>query len=206
MQSRSARLSTSALLLVLVSSTLAMGQIHRDSDSLGSMTTDRSKQSNIVPLSSLRNEDLYNRGLAMYRKGEYAKGAQIYQESCNGGNGSACTNLGYLYERALGVDKDERASAALYRQGCDAKDAQGCSNLALLYFRGRGVEKDPHRAAELNQRGCDGGSASGCANLVTIYWNGSGVPKNEELVASHMQRGCDGGNAQACRFLGFFYE
>src|SRR5438309_841209 len=207
MQSRSARLPIAALLLVLVSSTLAMGQIHKkDSDTLVSTATDRLKQSNIVPLSSLRNEEIYNRGVAMYRKGEYAKAARIYQESCNGGNGSACTNLGYLHERGLGVDKDETVSAALYRQGCDTNDAQGCSNLALLYFQGRGVEKDLHQAAELNQRGCDGGSASGCANLGTIYWKGSGVPKNEELGARLMQRGCDGGIAQACRSLGFFYE
>src|ERR1700758_4161797 len=145
MHSRSARLSL-ALELVLVSSTLGMGQIPKDSADLGSTTTDRSKQSNIVPLGSLRNEGLYNRGLAMYRKGEYAKAARIYQESCNGGNGSACTNLAYLYERGLGVDKDESVSASLYRQGCDANDAQGCSNLALMYLQGRGVEKDPQRA------------------------------------------------------------
>ena len=128
--------------------------------------------SNVAPASSLPKEDLYDRALALYRKGQYAKAAPLYRKACEGGNGSACTNFGYMYERGLGVDKNESSAATLYRRGCGAADAQGCTNLALLYFRGRGVEKDLHRAAELDQRGCEGGSASGCANLGTIYSEG----------------------------------
>ena len=201
MQSRSITFLIAALVSIVTCSNTSNAQAESKRQSSAAAV-----RSDIIPASSLPKEDLYNRALVLYRKGQYPKAAPLYRKACDGGNGSACTNLGYMYERGLGVDKDERSAATLYRRGCDANDAQGCTNLALLYFQGRGVESDQHRAAELDQRGCAGGSASGCANLGTIYWKGSGVPKNEELGARFMQQGCDGGNAQACRFLGFFYE
>src|SRR4051794_18671847 len=42
-----------------------------------------------------------------------------YQQACDGGLARACTNLGSLYGRGLGVARDDAAAAVLYRKACD---------------------------------------------------------------------------------------
>ena len=58
--------------------------------------------------------------------------SQALRRACDLGLRSGYTNLGVLYERGVGIARDEGRAAALYEQGSQRGDAAGCHNLAAL--------------------------------------------------------------------------
>jgi hypothetical protein len=109
-----------------------------------------------------------------------------------------CTNLGYLYERGVGVSKDERTAAEFYKKSCDAKLPVGCVNLGNFYDNGKVFPQDVKKSAELYKKGCDFGASSGCNNLGVAYDSGSGVIKNERRALDLFKGACEKGNETAC--------
>lgn len=136
----------------------------------------------------------------------YATTAKSYQEACQQRDATACTNLGHLYLRGVGVDSDEQVAARLYRQGCDNGDAKGCTNLGLLFREGRGIDHDFDKAAALFEQGCYRGDAQGCAPLGNLHEIGYGVDQNWTKAAELYQRGCYKQDPPGCYNLGYLHE
>jgi len=59
----------------------------------------------------------------------YAKALALDTKACDGDDGAACTNLGFLYGTGKGVERDIRKAAALYDTGCKLGSKAGCDNL-----------------------------------------------------------------------------
>jgi TPR repeat protein len=51
-------------------------------------------------------------------------------------------NIGFSYERGLGVVKDYQQARKWYDKAADAGHAGAMNNLGLLYTRGQGVGRD----------------------------------------------------------------
>jgi TPR repeat protein len=109
-----------------------------------------------------------------------------------------CTNLGYLYEKGVGVAKDERAAADFYKKSCDAKLPTGCANLGNIYDAGQVYPQDFKKANELYKKACDLGSSGGCNNLGYAYATARGVPKNERRGLDLYKKACEKGSDTAC--------
>ena len=82
----------------------------------------------------------------------------LYRKACDGGDLTACNNLGNEYDRGRGVTLDKAQAVALYRKACDGAVPVGCDNLGGMYEEGRGVALDAGRAVSsfrnpLRQRG-----------------------------------------------------
>ncbi|MDM8565666.1 CHAT domain-containing protein [Candidatus Halobeggiatoa sp. HSG11] len=97
-----------------------------------------------------------------YRKGEngfpqnYGGAVELYEKAANEGNPDALTNLGNMYEKGLGVDKNEVEAAKLYeRAATDHNHSIASLKLGKLYDDGRGVEKDISKARYFFQRAAD---------------------------------------------------
>ena len=77
---------------------------------------------------------------------EAAKKAYLkHKSSCDMGNAFDCVNVGFDYQKGLGVPKDESTAADYYKKACDSHSrdgAEGCADLAWLYEMGYGVPKD----------------------------------------------------------------
>ena len=129
----------------------------------------------------------------------------LLKRGCDGGSAGACTNLGLLYERGDGVEKDQQRAGQWYQKGCEGNDSWGCDDLALMYRDGRGVEVDVVRSAELLQKSCELGLARGCGDLGVAYGTGHGVIKDEGRAATLYQQACEGQVFIACSNLGFMY-
>ncbi|MGB0507348.1 MAG: tetratricopeptide repeat protein [Pikeienuella sp.] len=56
----------------------------------------------------------------------------LWTKSCDGGNALGCANLGYMYDQALGVDRDLAKARALYTQACDMNESWACNRLAEM--------------------------------------------------------------------------
>ncbi|PAF49705.1 hypothetical protein BKH43_06340 [Helicobacter sp. 13S00401-1] len=62
----------------------------------------------------------------------YRLASQYLNTACIGGVGSACNNLGVLYEKGQGVTQNKAQALELYSLACDRGVANGCRNYAIL--------------------------------------------------------------------------
>ena len=128
-----------------------------------------------IELPSFGAKKDYEQGIAFYDNKDYDKAFESFKKACDDGNMRACHNLGVMYEKGNGVEKNEQKAVELYKKVCDGGEMFGCHNLGVMYTNGNGVEKDFSKAAELFKKACNGGEMNGCRNLGIMYDNGNGV-------------------------------
>jgi TPR repeat protein len=149
-------------------------------------------------------------------------GAAAYREACDGGNALACTNLGWMYERGIGVPLDYEAAMRLYKKGCDGSactgpNNTGCLNLGRLYRDGTGVPVDLPRAFRIFRELCartprpaDEQDATNLARACSLAGTASllaeGTPRNIPDAITLMEKGCNAGDNFGCYNLGIMYE
>ena len=148
--------------------------------------------------------------------------AGAYEQACNGGYSQACTNLGWMYENAHGVNEDLAASVRLYKRGCDGSSCSapnnlGCVNLAKAFRAGRGTEKNDVVATRLfrdvcRRTGVPGSTedaatiARACSLAGTALVLGQGVVSSPEEGLRLLEKGCSVDDTFGCYNLGAFYE
>lgn len=120
-----------------------------------------------------------------------------YREAANQGLAEAQNKIGYCYEKALGVQKDDTLSAAWYRKAAEQENVEGQLNLALCYEEGRGVEKDPAKAAQWRRKAAELGDAEAQYLLGMSYESGKGVPQDAGEARLLFRRAAHRGNALA---------
>jgi hypothetical protein len=110
--------------------------------------------------------DVYLDGLgtAMDR----ARAIEILEPACEGDVPLACSRLGLIHTRGMGVPDDEahhRIGTKYYDKACRLGEAGACVHLAELYRSGTGVPFDPRKARAFFQKACDAGDDSACSVL-----------------------------------------
>ena len=75
----------------------------------------------------------------------------LLEQSCEGGHGDACAELGRVHMQRK-TSFDDEIAANHMEAACDAGHFESCKELGTMYLRGKGVEKDRTRAKELAQR------------------------------------------------------
>ena len=78
--------------------------------------------------------------------GEDEKQTAGSDDTCEGGDMTACFSLGVRYSDGEGVPKDHEKANALYQKACDGGHIKGCFNLAIQHKNGEGVPKDQAKA------------------------------------------------------------
>ena len=124
-----------------------------------------------------------NKAESLYDQGRYAEAAHYFQKEADSGNTKSMTNLGYMYDKGLGISKNEEKAAALYLKAVndeDSPNSQAMVNLALMYLDGRGgLYKDEQKALELCRRAADADNENGMSCLGDMYEEGlGGLPKD----------------------------
>lgn len=121
------------------------------------------------------------------------------QSGCDAGDGQSCYRLATLYERGLGVRKDEKLAAELYDRACADKVGAACHNLAVGYFNGSDAQpRDVEQALAYYRLGCIAGQVGSCFNLARILEQGLGVEKDLATAASYYEQACALEAAEAC--------
>ena len=149
-------------------------------------------------------KDLFNQAKTAYRKGDFAKSAELYEKSCNAGNAWACSNTGYLYSNGKGVEKNPKKAFDFYNKGCNEIEkihAPSCSNLAIIYHNGEGVEKDTKQAIKYYTKACKADFAEGCFFLAQTYAFAEGVERDLEKAYMIYKLSCDKKYARGCYVL-----
>jgi TPR repeat protein len=58
---------------------------------------------------------------------------ELYKTACEHGSGLGCSNLGALYAKGIGVERDTADAQWLFERACQTGCATGCNNLIALY-------------------------------------------------------------------------
>jgi len=115
---------------------------------------------------------------------------------------AACTSLGRMHQKALGVPQDYARALARYERACEGGNMSGCNSLGHMHHNALGVPQDYARALALYERACEGGNMIGCNNLGAMHGTARGVPQDTARALALFERACEGGGMRGCNALG----
>ena len=121
-------------------------------------------------------------GIAAYNRGDHPSAARLLQAAVAQGNAEAMPNLGYLYARGHGVERDPAAALELYKRGAQAGDAEAMN--AVGYRYNFAEKPDFERAAQWYCKAVLRGNPRAMNNMAILFYNGQGVPRDLEEARS----------------------
>ena len=74
---------------------------------------------------------------------------RLYELAANKGDNYALCNVGYCYEKGIGVVQNYNKSIECYKKAAENGEERGTYQLALLYYYGNGYTKNVSKAMEL---------------------------------------------------------
>ena len=131
-----------------------------------------------------------NRYLAVY---EYEKALAAYMQAAAAGNGAAMTNIGYLYENGLGVEKNYETAFEWFRSGAETGDPAAMFWVGWCYYYKLGVEKSYETALAWCLRAAEAGNAEAMNWVSDMYRYGQGTAVNIEKAEQWRQRAVEAG-------------
>ncbi len=96
----------------------------------------------------------------------------------NAGNVKAMYDVGKLYERGRGVNKDIATAAGWFQKASNGDYAPAQARLGILYFEGRGVKQNYAKALKLLNSAAKENVPSAQYQLANMYELGTGVKQN----------------------------
>ncbi len=94
------------------------------------------------------------------------------------GNVKAMYDVGKLYERGRGVNKDISKAAEWFQKAAIEGNTSAQARLGILYFEGRGVKQNYNKALKLLNSAAQANVPSALYQLANMYELGTGVKQN----------------------------
>ena len=118
-------------------------------------------------------------GVAAYQAGDIQLAAKEFRAAAEAGNSEAQFNVGLMYERGIGVSKDEQESLVWYQKSAEQGNSNAQFNLAVMYENGRGTTVDFYQAHQWYRKAALQGDGLAIGNLGMLYMRGQGVKPNK---------------------------
>lgn len=146
------------------------------------------------------SEDLWEQGVKLYQAGDMAGAARVILEAAKAGNLLAQGQMGFQYEKGIGVKQSFAEAAKWYRRAADRGDSRSMKDLGQLYELGLGVPEDWIQAAKWYEKSAEKGDRDGEAALARAYQFGIGVPQNRATSIVWDRRAAAQGDAGAAYY------
>jgi len=118
-------------------------------------------------------------GVAAYEAGNLPLAVKEFRAAAETNDVNCQYNLALMYERGIGVAKDEKEARAWYRKAAEQGNSNAQFNLGVLYENGRGTAIDFAKANEWYRKASVQGDALAIGNLGMLYVRGDGVKENK---------------------------
>ena len=115
-------------------------------------------------------------GKSAYESGDYATALREFKPLAEQGDADAQFNLGFMYDKGLGVPQDDQEALKWYRKAAEQGNAFAQFNLGVMYYQGRGVPQDYQEALKWYQKAAEQGNAFAQYNLGFMSYPGRAVP------------------------------
>lgn len=140
-------------------------------------------------------------GQRIWKSGNQAAAARPFLAAAQAGNSSAQLQIGWQYEKGVGVRQSYSEAASWYRKAADQGVMDAMTNLGNLYEFGHGVPEDWVQSAKWRQRSATFGDSGGQSALGDAYQFGIGVPQNRKLAIYWHQEAALQGNGHSAYFV-----
>ena len=114
-------------------------------------------------------------GVAAYQAGDLPLAFKEFHASAEKGEADCQFNVALMYEKGIGVTKDEKEAVVWYRKSAEQGNSNAQFNLGVLYENGRGCAVDFAQANQWYRKASVQGDALAIGNLGMLYLRGDGV-------------------------------
>jgi len=121
----------------------------------------------------------FEAGIAAYQANDLPLAYKSCLVAAKEGHADSQFNVALMYERGIGIGKDEKEAVVWYGRAASQGNAAAQFNLGVLYENGRGTEVDFAKANEWYRRASVQGDALAMGNLGMLYVRGQGVKQNK---------------------------
>jgi TPR repeat protein len=144
--------------------------------------------------------------LDAYKRGDFAIAMREWQPIAEQGDANAQYNLGLLYARGQGVEKNPQEAARWYEKAAEQGVPAAQYNLGVMYANGQGVQASPEQAAKWFLKAAEQGVTDAATGLGNVYQEGEGAFRNYSEAEKWYRKAADEGVASAAHQLGVMYD
>jgi TPR repeat protein len=138
---------------------------------------------------------------AAYDEGDFATAFKIWQGLAEQGDELSQFNLGVMYSRGEGVEKNGSRALEWYSRSARQGYAPAQFNLGTVYLEGKFTSKDATKAAAWWQMAAEQGFVQAQFNVASLYCRGIGVTRDRDQCKFWYQRADSNGDTHARRML-----
>jgi len=121
----------------------------------------------------------FDAGIAAYEANNLPLAHNEFLAAAKEGHADSQFNVALMYEKGIGVGKDEKEAVIWYGKSAAQGNAAAQYNLGVLYENGRGTHIDYAKANEWYRKASVQGDALAIGNLGMLYVRGQGVKENK---------------------------
>jgi TPR repeat protein len=121
----------------------------------------------------------FEAGLVAYQANDLPLAYKEFLAAAEEGHADSQFNVALMYERGIGVGKDEKDAVVWYGKAASQGNASAQFNLGVLYEHGSGTQVDFAKANEWYRKASVQGDALAIGNLGMLYVRGQGVKENK---------------------------
>jgi TPR repeat protein len=121
----------------------------------------------------------FEAGIVAYQANDLPLAYAAFLAAAEEGHADSQFNVALMYERGIGVGKDEKEAVDWYGKSASQGNAAAQFNLGVLYENGRGTKVDFAKANEWYRKASVQGDALAIGNLGMLYVRGQGVKENK---------------------------
>lgn len=141
--------------------------------------------------------DMYSRGMAYYRSGDYPKALDLFRPAAEQGYPGAQNVIGVMYANGEGVTQSYTEALKWYRKAAAQGNYKAEYNLGALYLDGNGVPQDVTEAAKWYLKAAEQGMPEAQNDIAAMYELGVGVEQSYRKAAQWYRKAAEQGNEQA---------
>ncbi|MGE0799067.1 MAG: tetratricopeptide repeat protein [Lautropia sp.] len=139
----------------------------------------------------------FKRGAALYKAGDMAGAARIFQALAEQGYPPAQLQIGWHHANGAGVARDDQLAAQWYLKSARQGYAIAQNNLAELYEQGRGLAENWGEYLRWARQSAEQGNAYGMLLVGRAYQFGIAVPQDRQQAIQWFDRAAAKGDDQA---------
>jgi TPR repeat protein len=151
-------------------------------------------------------DDIFQRGVALYKSGDHAGAAALMQQAAEAGNPTATYEMGYMFENGDGLAQDSAQSAQWYMKAAAMGDASGEAAVGQLYENGSQVDENWDTAAQWYMKSAQQGNRMGEFRLGRAYHYGVGLPLDLGAAEQWYDKAAALGDSQAAYFAKYIRD
>jgi len=136
-------------------------------------------------------------GFQAFSAGNYEQALRLWLPLAEKDNDKAQYNLGILYNKGLGVEKNEKTAFIWYKRASANGNTDAMYNLALMYNQGRVIYRSPKDAFKWWKKAAELGNAEAQFNLGVMYVYGRSVKQNTTEALKWWKASAKQGNKDA---------